>query len=72
MNDAIDKLPLSDEIKRALVEGTGPLGEILQTVLSYEHLQADPRAIRLDASSMRTAYVESVCWGDQLMTTLAA
>jgi len=72
MNDAVDKLPLSDEIKRALIQRAGPLGEVLQTVLSYEHLDADPRMIKLDSSSMRKAYVESVCWGDQLMTTLAA
>jgi len=72
MNDALDKLPLSDEIKRALTDGAGPLGEILQTVLSYEHLGSDPSEIKLNPSSMRSAYMESVCWGDQLMTTLAA
>ncbi len=72
MTEALDKLPLSDEIKIALIDGFGPLGEVLGFVLAYEKVQLDPRKIKLDSLAIRNVYIESVCWGDQFMTGLAA
>jgi EAL and modified HD-GYP domain-containing signal transduction protein len=70
MVEAMDKLPLSDEIHKALIEGTGHLGEVLQCVIAYERAQLDPRKIKLDSISLRNAYIESVGWGDQFITRL--
>jgi len=70
MAEAMDKLPLSDEIHKALIQGTGRLGEVLQCVIAYEQTQLDPRNIKLDSISLRNAYIESVGWGDQFMTHL--
>ena len=73
MNEALSKLPLSDEIKAALLNREGSLGDILKCVLEYEQASMDePRQKKLDVGSVRNAYVESVSWGENLMTAMAA
>lgn len=41
MEEVVNKLPLSDEMRSALVERTGRLGEVLSTVIDYEQGQCD-------------------------------
>ncbi len=72
MSDALDKLPLSDEIRNALLARKGTLGEVLQCVLAYEQTDLAAKDIRLDTTAIRNAYVESVFWGENLMNGLAA
>jgi len=72
MNDALDTLPLSDEIRKALLQFEGPLGEVLKCVLSFEQTPDDPQRMKLDSNSVRHAYVESLCWGETLLGGMAA
>jgi EAL and modified HD-GYP domain-containing signal transduction protein len=72
MNEALDKLPLSDDIHKALLQRQGTLGEVLDCVLAYEQADIASKNIRLDTTSVRDAYMESVHWGENLITGLAA
>jgi EAL and modified HD-GYP domain-containing signal transduction protein len=66
------KLPLSEDIVEALINGTGDMGMVLSCVKAYEegewmelkHLQLDPAIIRDD-------YFEAIDWSNQFSPVLA-
>jgi EAL and modified HD-GYP domain-containing signal transduction protein len=69
----VDQLALSDEIAAALVDHAGPLGELLDVAIAYEH--GAPPAVApadLPAETRLDAYVTAVSWADTTMTQLAA
>ena len=63
MRQALDVLPLSDEICDALIDSRGPLGEVLRCVLAYE--QNDWQSVQLGnltGVKIRDCYLDSkVC-----------
>jgi EAL and modified HD-GYP domain-containing signal transduction protein len=68
MQNALEHLPLSDEIREALLHGEGPLGRILTAVLAFE--QADWEKLdQLGVESERVANAcfEAVRWGEDLL-----
>ena len=63
MRQALDALPLSDEICDALIDYRGPLGEVLKCVLAYE--QSDWQSVQLGnltGVKIRDCYLDSVSW----------
>jgi EAL and modified HD-GYP domain-containing signal transduction protein len=72
MADALDQLSLSADIRSALLQHEGPLGGVLQSVLAYEQAQQITDQLELDPNSVRRAYVDSICWSEDLMTGVAA
>ena len=63
MIQALDLMPLTDEIRDALVYHKGPFGETLACVLAYE--RSDWNSVTLDnlsAMQIRDAYVDSLGW----------
>jgi EAL and modified HD-GYP domain-containing signal transduction protein len=72
MGDALDHLSLSADIRGALLRNEGPLAAVLQSVLAYEQAQQITDHLKLDPNSIRRAYVDSICWSEDLMTGVAA
>jgi len=72
MASALDHLSLSADIRAALLHNEGPLGGMLQSVLAYEQAQQITEQLNLDPNSVRRAYVDSICWSENLMTEVAA
>ena len=65
---ALEHLPLSDEIREALLHGEGPLGRILSAVLAYE--QADWEELDqlgIEAQKVANACFDAVSWGENLL-----
>ena len=63
MAGALELLPLSAEVNHALLDHSGPVGEVLECVLSYE--QGDWEGLQcrgLDSNAIQGAYVGSVEW----------
>lgn len=66
MEELLDSIPLSAEIKLALLGHAGELGELLERILGYEraHWRAlESRAI--DVGLHTQAYLEAVRWADE-------
>jgi len=68
----VSELPLADEISEALTDGTGPIGPILESVISYEQarfgsVSAAQTVIRRDIAS---AYLNAVGFADGLTSAL--
>src|SRR5262249_1779433 len=71
MDQALDPLPLNDDIRQALTCQDGLLGETLQMVLSYEQARWEKLDHkRLDARTLREAYCSAVEWGHGLVSGL--
>lgn len=62
---AIDGLPLADEVRAALLERTGPMGDALTAVLAYERgdLAAATRAA--PGVPLADLYLSAVAWADE-------
>jgi EAL and modified HD-GYP domain-containing signal transduction protein len=68
MQSALEHLPLSDEIREALLHGEGPLGHILTAVLAFE--QADWKKLDqlgFESERVANACFEAVRWGEDLL-----
>jgi EAL and modified HD-GYP domain-containing signal transduction protein len=68
MEKAIAQVPLSDEIRNALLHKKGPKGRMLAAVIAYE--QGDWDALiqmRIDPEKIAKAYLDSVAWGEELL-----
>jgi c-di-GMP-related signal transduction protein len=67
MAQVVDRLPLAEDLRLALVEGRGPLGEVLNAVLAYEN--GDDTGVAtspFDGFELSRAYLSAVGWSLQL------
>ncbi|CAM3952993.1 HDOD domain-containing protein [Pseudoalteromonas byunsanensis] len=76
MENIMDKLPLVDSIKQALVSGEGPLAHLLLIVQSYEQAdwqaaQAQCLALNIDPDVLPLAYNDALNWCNEQMQVLA-
>jgi len=68
MQNALEHLPLSDEIREALLHGEGPIGRILSAVFAFE--QADWEKLDrlgVEPQTVANACFEAVSWGEDLL-----
>lgn len=75
MSAIIDQLPLSEDIKTALLGGVNPLGEILGLATCYEKGAWDDYALRLQGLNLSEqqvagAYLGSIQWADAALAVL--
>jgi len=65
MQDIIDKLPLPEDIKDALVNGTGEMGLVLFSVKAYEEGEwMELKHLQLDPTVIRDFYLEAIDWAN--------
>lgn len=67
LEEILERLPLIDDVKLALLEHRGPVGNVLASVLAYE--DADPSALHLPdftAEQVRQSYLDALQWQQQL------
>ncbi|MGR9051093.1 MAG: EAL and HDOD domain-containing protein [Gammaproteobacteria bacterium] len=71
MKDALEELPLSSDATNALLYSRGMAGEILSYVLDYEHWKPEITSFKnLDSESINGAYLESIAWTDQVLSSI--
>jgi EAL and modified HD-GYP domain-containing signal transduction protein len=66
LEEILERLPLAPEIKDALLEHRGPVGDVLASVLAYE--DADPSGLHLPAftaEQVRQHYLNALQWQQQ-------
>jgi len=64
-------LPLSSEIRQALIEREGALGEILSCVMHYERGEwSQIEHSRFESHVLRDVYFQSAEWANEVMNTL--
>lgn len=69
MADVVDRLPLDDTIKQALVERTGPLGQLVTIVAAYEAADLDALGSSpIDLADLASAYLNAVGWSLGMVT----
>ena len=71
--EVLDALPLTSEVRDALLHHRGPYGEALASVIAYEqsHFQ-QARFAHLTPSQMTDAYLQAVWWADRSADVLIA
>jgi EAL and modified HD-GYP domain-containing signal transduction protein len=74
MHELIADLPLPQPVRRALLDGTGPIGNLLAAVYAFE--RADTAALeRLrpdeDSGDLRDAFGDGAVWAENLRQALA-
>ncbi len=63
MNEALELVPVSKEVKEALILRTGTLGIVLNCVLAYEKGDWEQVSCHtLDPETIRSAYLEAIDW----------
>jgi EAL and modified HD-GYP domain-containing signal transduction protein len=69
--DALQQLPLADDISPAILHKQGLTGEALQCVINYEHWDLSGMTFRnLDQKLIGEAYVQSINWAKDVLSNL--
>ncbi len=71
MPDLLQQVPLQNDVKAALLNYEGQLGQILEQVCRYESGEFDSMDLLLDQSFYETAYRHSLNWSQQVMASLS-
>ncbi len=71
MAEILDSVPLSHEVRLALLDHTGELGRILQMVLRYEQLQWDALQTLEPPEGLNRLYLYAVQWAEKHQALLA-
>ncbi len=68
MGEILGAVPLSDDVRTALIEGAGPMGVLLQDVLRYERCAWDELSCpTITPAQFRAAYLEAIAWSRTLV-----
>ena len=68
MQTALQHLPLSDDIREALLHREGPLGHVLSAVLAFERADWDELdGLGIESQRVANACFEAVSWGEELL-----
>ena len=71
MEKAVAHLPLVDEVKSALIDRSGPVGQALRCAIAYENADWDNvQFYGMAPAPIREAYMESIAWARQLSSGL--
>lgn len=71
LEDALQQLPLADDIIPAILNKEGVTGEALECVINYEHWNISGMAFRnLDHKLIGEAYVQSINWAKDVLSSL--
>jgi c-di-GMP phosphodiesterase len=69
--ELVEPLPLSDDVKSALIHRVGIKGELLDAAIAYERAEWERLTdTDLDASTLAHGYLEALEWSTQMMATV--
>ena len=71
MQELVEQIPLNSDIKSALVNGSGPMGEVLSEVTLYQDGLFDELKGLLDMNYYEVCYRHSNAWATQIQKTLS-
>ncbi|MCP4595137.1 EAL and HDOD domain-containing protein [Neptuniibacter sp.] len=71
MPDLLEQVPLQADVKAALLNHEGQLGQILEQVCQYEEGNFDHIGLLLDENYYEMAYRHSLSWAQQVMQSLS-
>lgn len=67
----LEQVPLGDDIKQAISDGSGEIGEVLKNVIHYEAGDWDLLPMNFDGDVYEASYREAVLWTKEAMQALA-
>ncbi len=71
LSEVVDPLPLSDDVKSALIHRVGIKGELLDAAIAYERADWDRLTdTDLDASTLAHSYLEALEWSTRMMASV--
>jgi EAL and modified HD-GYP domain-containing signal transduction protein len=71
LKEALEQLPLADDIVSAILYKTGVGGEALKCVISYEHWDILSIEFKnIDQSLIGDAYIKSISWAKDIMSNI--
>lgn len=71
IEEIIEKLPLTDELRSALIDGEGAMGEAIRCAHAYEEcLWDDASFMHLDVNDIVDIYTESVNWANETIAMI--
>ncbi|MEV6636651.1 HDOD domain-containing protein [Actinoplanes sp. NPDC051470] len=65
-SDLASRLPLTDDVRRALVDGSGELGEVLVAVRSFEQGAGERLAALISPEKALHSFLEAMAWSTKL------
>jgi len=69
--DILAEVPFAEDIQVALLEHSGPLGEVLKAVLHYERGEFGALVdSEFSVKSLRNAYMGAIIWSEEMSTVL--
>ena len=76
LESIMDEMPIEEEVKLALTQGKGVLGQLLNLTKAYEHAQWDTvtqiaQQLKLSDEDIAACYDEAVKWTADLFTASA-
>ena len=71
LSEVLDSLPLTSEVRNALLDRTGLLGEVLQCVIAFEQGRwKDVQCAQIDLSIIQNAYLEAIQWSSNILSSI--
>jgi EAL and modified HD-GYP domain-containing signal transduction protein len=71
MEQVLERLPVSDDVRAALIDGTGPHAPVLRLADAYENADwALVQTLSADAA-LPTMYADAVSWANDRLSTVS-
>ncbi len=71
LSEILESLPLSSEVRNALLDRTGALGEVLDCVIAFEHGEwKQVECGQIDLAIIQSAYLEAIQWSSQILSSM--
>ncbi len=70
LNYLIEELPLANEIKQAILQYQGGLGEVLKSTIAFEQAQWDQLPTGVDHQVINQSYLDAIKWCDEITASL--
>lgn len=70
LNYLIEELPLANEIKQAILQYQGELGEVLKATIAFEQAQWEQLPAAIDHQIINQSYFEAIQWCDEITASL--
>jgi EAL and modified HD-GYP domain-containing signal transduction protein len=70
LDEVLKSLPLTEEVRAALLSYSGKMGEVLQCIQYYEQANWDVLMDRIDHATYQNAYLQAIKWATEMGSSL--